>query len=471
MIGRHAAQKISNKSIFARGCGERHVEDAGHDRRRANRHREVWFRGVCTLLGSRCDPGGKLSTRGVAGDVYTAQIQSPGGLFLNDAGQGVGGRNGIGERGRPTTLTADASVFDVPDRNSVRGQGFCPRARVFEIALLGPSTAVNEYDDRQVTVRSFWKIQIAESVCGRGVGDADRSDVAVEAGRTADRCEEGECTDQHYGEIPGQAVAGAVRDDLIPLGRRRTIIRKSVYRCQVNLWCERMGRARSHAEFATRIALNLGFVTVDQSQQCIYGRCRLFLGEEVEGSDRGLGNQQGGFVTVLCNQDVTRNRQPEIEGRSRRCRGATENQRQDRVRRSRGVEGLAGGRIRGPDEASDGAGARKRRQFLAGAWCHASGAAPLEVSESRCAGPLRMHSGSEDENVPCATFGEVLCDPYPYDEVCIMISGRVALIDLDGNRREFSAGEAFFVPQSFRGTWETVEPSKKFFVALPGSRS
>ncbi|WEX05739.1 cupin domain-containing protein [Rhodococcus sp. RCBS9] len=56
--------------------------------------------------------------------------------------------------------------------------------------------------------------------------------------------------------------------------------------------------------------------------------------------------------------------------------------------------------------------------------------------------------------------GTLLCDPYPYDEVCIMISGRVALIDLDGNRREFSAGEAFFVPQSFRGTWETVEPSR-----------
>ena len=67
--------------------------------------------------------------------------------------------------------------------------------------------------------------------------------------------------------------------------------------------------------------------------------------------------------------------------------------------------------------------------------------------------------------------GTLLCDPYPYDEVCIMISGRVALVDLDGNRREFSSGEAFFVPQSFRGIWETVEPSKKFFVALPGSRS
>ena len=81
-----------------------------------------------------------------------------------------------------------------------------------------------------------------------------------------------------------------------------------------------MGRARAHAEFATRIALNWGFVTVDQGQQCMHGRCRLFLGEEVEGSDRGLGNQQGRFVAVLCNQDVTRNRQPEIEGRSRRCR-------------------------------------------------------------------------------------------------------------------------------------------------------
>ncbi|MGF0313363.1 cupin domain-containing protein [Rhodococcus sp. IEGM1428] len=67
--------------------------------------------------------------------------------------------------------------------------------------------------------------------------------------------------------------------------------------------------------------------------------------------------------------------------------------------------------------------------------------------------------------------GTLRCDPYPYDEVCIMISGRVALIDLDGNRREFGSGQAFFVPKEFRGTWETIEPSKKFFVALPGQSS
>ncbi|MGR6999414.1 cupin domain-containing protein [Yinghuangia aomiensis] len=63
------------------------------------------------------------------------------------------------------------------------------------------------------------------------------------------------------------------------------------------------------------------------------------------------------------------------------------------------------------------------------------------------------------------TGGTLRLDPYPYDEVCVMVSGRVALIDLDGNRREFGAGEAFFVPKGFRGTWETLEPSRKFFIA------
>ncbi|MBA4026359.1 MAG: hypothetical protein C0482_28775 [Gordonia sp.] len=65
--------------------------------------------------------------------------------------------------------------------------------------------------------------------------------------------------------------------------------------------------------------------------------------------------------------------------------------------------------------------------------------------------------------------GTLQCDPYPYDEVCVMISGRVALIDLDGRRKEFGPGEAFFVPKEFRGVWETLEPSRKIFVALPGN--
>jgi uncharacterized cupin superfamily protein len=63
--------------------------------------------------------------------------------------------------------------------------------------------------------------------------------------------------------------------------------------------------------------------------------------------------------------------------------------------------------------------------------------------------------------------GSLLLEDYPYDEVCVMLTGVVALVDATGARREFRAGEAFFVPRGFSGTWETVEPSTKVFVALP----
>ncbi|NNM47206.1 cupin domain-containing protein [Knoellia sp. DB2414S] len=62
--------------------------------------------------------------------------------------------------------------------------------------------------------------------------------------------------------------------------------------------------------------------------------------------------------------------------------------------------------------------------------------------------------------------GTLRLPDYPYDEVCVMLEGRVALVDEDGRRREFGAGEAFFVPRGFSGVWETLEPSRKVFVAL-----
>ncbi|MER5686348.1 cupin domain-containing protein [Streptomyces sp. NPDC002205] len=61
--------------------------------------------------------------------------------------------------------------------------------------------------------------------------------------------------------------------------------------------------------------------------------------------------------------------------------------------------------------------------------------------------------------------GTLLLDPYPYDEICVMVSGRIALVDTEGGRREFGAGDVFFVPRGFRGTWHTLEPSRKFFFA------
>jgi uncharacterized protein len=45
-----------------------------------------------------------------------------------------------------------------------------------------------------------------------------------------------------------------------------------------------------------------------------------------------------------------------------------------------------------------------------------------------------------------------------------MLSGRVALIDEDGGRREFSGGDASFVARTFSGTWETIEPSVKICI-------
>lgn len=62
--------------------------------------------------------------------------------------------------------------------------------------------------------------------------------------------------------------------------------------------------------------------------------------------------------------------------------------------------------------------------------------------------------------------GALKLTPWPYDEVCVLLSGRVALQDENGGRREFAAGEAFFVPRTFQGTWETIEPSRKIFVAI-----
>jgi len=62
--------------------------------------------------------------------------------------------------------------------------------------------------------------------------------------------------------------------------------------------------------------------------------------------------------------------------------------------------------------------------------------------------------------------GTLRLDSYPYDEVCVMLSGRVALVDVAGGRREFAAGQAFFVPRGFSGTWVTIEDSQKIFVAL-----
>lgn len=87
----------------------------------------------------------------------------------------------------------------------------------------------------------------------------------------------------------------------------------------------------------------------------------------------------------------------------------------------------------------------------------------FEEAEYRTfAGTSQSYYGGVWEGEP----GELHLPSYPYDEVCIMISGRVALRDTTGNRKEFVQGQAFFVPRGFSGVWETIEKSSKYFIAL-----
>lgn len=56
------------------------------------------------------------------------------------------------------------------------------------------------------------------------------------------------------------------------------------------------------------------------------------------------------------------------------------------------------------------------------------------------------------------------------DEFIAIISGRITLTDQDGHAETFGPGETVVVPRGFKGTWETVEPVRKWYVAFENLR-
>lgn len=50
------------------------------------------------------------------------------------------------------------------------------------------------------------------------------------------------------------------------------------------------------------------------------------------------------------------------------------------------------------------------------------------------------------------------------DEFCYIVSGHVRLIAEDGSAQTFRTGDAFLIPNGFRGYWEVVETTTKHFV-------
>jgi uncharacterized cupin superfamily protein len=67
--------------------------------------------------------------------------------------------------------------------------------------------------------------------------------------------------------------------------------------------------------------------------------------------------------------------------------------------------------------------------------------------------------------------GSVSFESWPYTELCVMLSGRVRVEADDGSSAEFGAGECFMIPQGFRGTWITLEATRKVFVGVTGRRA
>lgn len=50
------------------------------------------------------------------------------------------------------------------------------------------------------------------------------------------------------------------------------------------------------------------------------------------------------------------------------------------------------------------------------------------------------------------------------DEFCFITSGHVRLIADDGSAQTFRTGDAFLIPNGFRGFWEVLETTTKHFV-------
>jgi hypothetical protein len=55
---------------------------------------------------------------------------------------------------------------------------------------------------------------------------------------------------------------------------------------------------------------------------------------------------------------------------------------------------------------------------------------------------------------------------YTEHELCVLFEGRVRIESSGGDRHEFRAGDAFVVPAGFEGTWEVVEPCKKWYAVF-----
>jgi len=61
------------------------------------------------------------------------------------------------------------------------------------------------------------------------------------------------------------------------------------------------------------------------------------------------------------------------------------------------------------------------------------------------------------------TPGVVAMKDWPYDEFCILLSGRVVITPDGGLPQEYRAGDALVLPMGFTGTWDIKETVRKHY--------
>lgn len=61
------------------------------------------------------------------------------------------------------------------------------------------------------------------------------------------------------------------------------------------------------------------------------------------------------------------------------------------------------------------------------------------------------------------TTGIVAMEDWPYDEFCVLLSGRVVITPRGGVPQEYGKGDAFLIPRGFTGTWDVRETIRKYY--------
>lgn len=62
--------------------------------------------------------------------------------------------------------------------------------------------------------------------------------------------------------------------------------------------------------------------------------------------------------------------------------------------------------------------------------------------------------------------GILKTDDYPYDEYCLILSGRLRITNASGSTQEFGPGDSFVIPKGWRGTWDMRTRMKKIYIDL-----